>query len=82
MTRIIERLAKQVEGRRSGRRPRARLHVMVNDLLAWALQVDAYLHSLVPLDDKTPVPKDLEDILIEGQNLKERAKAWLGDERF
>lgn len=76
MPKVFNRLLKQVTQRRQPHAGRVGVHTMVNGLLSYCLQVDAFLRTQVGtennLDDK------LVDALEEGEHLREAAKLWLG----
>jgi len=74
--RIFNRLQKQAgDRRRPASRPHTvRLHQMVNSLLAYALEVDAFTRD--QLGEGKPTPAQ-EDMLLAGERLREDAKSWL-----
>lgn len=77
--RVFNRLSKQVGGRRLGHsRGRMGVHVMMNNLLAYCLQVDSFLRDKFaePADGR-PVDRVVEEVLEAGENLREDAKQWL-----
>lgn len=80
--RVFNRLSKQVAGRRSGHaRGRMGLPAMVNNLLAYCLQVDSFLRDkFAEPADGGPVDRVVEEVLEAGENLREDAKRWLSGE--
>lgn len=77
MARIFNRINNQVAGRRVSREtPRMGLHVVVNCLFTYLLEVDDYLRS--QLKDGDVPSSTLENVLVAGEALREDAKQWLG----
>lgn len=82
MVRTFNRLRKQVDDRRQFRRPRGNAHVLLHDLLVYALEVKTFhVKQFAARPDGSALTESEKDLLVAGEQLEERTKAWLaGDE--
>lgn len=74
MVKMLRRIQKQVDGRTASyRRPRISVHTMVNQLLAYCLEVDAHMRI-----EGDPSPDQVNALLEAGEQLRKDAEQWLG----